>query len=198
MLARGAGAVVAIMLVVGAPSVRAEGRTDVMMVIDFEDGAKPWPSIDDVVMGGVSSSEMVVEDGEATFRGEVSFDNNGGFASVRSLPQLRDLSAFDGLLLRVRGDGKRYGFRVRTSASFDNVSYQVDLQPSAGKWTDIRVPFADFIPVYRGREVSGHPPLDPSRVTTFGLIISRQEGPFRIDIASIRAVRNAARPATAD
>jgi NADH dehydrogenase [ubiquinone] 1 alpha subcomplex assembly factor 1 len=160
-----------------------------MMIVDFRKQSEGWPSIDDAVMGGVSSSEMVVENGVASFRGTVSFDNNGGFASVRSLAQVRDLSAFDGLILRVRGDGKRYGFRIRTSASFDGVSYQSNLEPPAGEWAEITIPFSDFVPVWRGRPVADHPPLDPARVTTFGLIVSRQQGPFRIDIANIRGYR---------
>jgi hypothetical protein len=160
-----------------------------MMIVDFARGAEAWPSIDDAVMGGVSSSEMTVEDGIASFRGSVSFDNNGGFASVRSRPERRDLSAFDGLILRMRGDGKRYGFRIRTSASFDGVSYQATVSPPAGEWRDVVLPFSDFVPVWRGRTVADHPPLDPAQVTTFGLIIARQEGPFRIDLANIRGFR---------
>ena len=157
-------------------------------IVDFADGAVAWRSIDDRVMGGVSSSEMVVEGGFATFRGEVSFDN-GGFASVRSRPQVHNLSSFDGLVFRVRGDGKTYGFRIRTNASFDGVSYQVVIAPPAGEWHEVKVRFSDFVPVYRGRKVARHPPLDPSQVTTMGLIISRQEGPFRLDIASIGGYR---------
>jgi monofunctional biosynthetic peptidoglycan transglycosylase len=160
-----------------------------VMIIDFASESAVWPSIDDVVMGGVSSSEMVGEDGFATFRGEVSFDNNGGFASVRSRPQVRDLSSFDGLALRVRGDGKTYGFRIRTDSSFDGVSYQVAISPPAGVWHEVKVAFTDFVPVYRGRRVTGHPPLNAAQVTTLGLIISRQEGPFRFDIASIGGYR---------
>jgi monofunctional biosynthetic peptidoglycan transglycosylase len=162
-----------------------------MMIIDFADGAPGWPSIDDSVMGGVSTSTMTVEDGIASFRGEVSFDNNGGFASVRSRPEVRDLSAFEGLVLKVRGDGKNYGFRIRTSASFDGVSYQASLMPPAGEWSEVVIPFADFVPVWRGRKVEGHPELDAAQVTTFGLIISRQEGPFRLDISNIRGYRSA-------
>jgi NADH dehydrogenase [ubiquinone] 1 alpha subcomplex assembly factor 1 len=161
-------------------------RNETMMIVDFALESEGWPSIDDAVMGGVSSSEMVIEEGHASFRGLVSFDNNGGFASVRSRPQLRDLSAFDGLVLRVRSDGKNYGFRIRTSATFDGVSYQAPLVVSPGEWTDVTIPFVDFVPVWRGRPVAGHPSLDPALVTTLGLIVSRQEGPFRIDIASIR------------
>jgi hypothetical protein len=157
-----------------------------VMIIDFATQNEGWPNIDDAVMGGVSSSAMVVEDGVATFRGVVSFDNNGGFASVRSRPQVRDLSTFDGLILRVKGDGKSYGFRVRTSASFEGVSYQVPLTPPAGEWTDVVVLFADFVPVWRGSRVADHPALDPARITTLGLIISRQEGRFQLEIENIR------------
>ncbi len=167
-----------------------------MTIVDFATQKDAWPNIDDAVMGGVSSSAMVVEDGVATFRGVVSFDNNGGFASVRSRPQVRDLSAYDGLILRVRGDGKRYGFRIRTSASFDGVSYQVPLVPPAGEWTDVVVPFADFVPVWRGRRVEGHPVLDPAKVTTFGLIVSRQEGPFQIELARLGGYRADAEDST--
>ena len=54
---------------------------------------------------------------------------------------------------------------------------------------EIVVPFAEFVPVRRGRMVSGHPPLHPDRITDFGLIISRQEGPFCLEIAGIGAYR---------
>lgn len=173
------------MCVIASSTSTAE-RGETVIVVDFASGAEGWPSIDDAVMGGLSSSGMVIEEGFASFRGRVSFDNNGGFASVRSRPQLRDLSAFDGLIVRVRSDGKKYGFRIRTSASFDGVSYQAPLVGPPGEWTDVTMPFSEFVPVWRGRPVAGHPPLDPSLVTTLGLIVSRQEGDFRIDIASIR------------
>jgi NADH dehydrogenase [ubiquinone] 1 alpha subcomplex assembly factor 1 len=141
-------------------------------------------------MGGVSNSEMVLEDGFAVFRGTVSLENNGGFASVRSRPVEHDLSAFDGLVLRIRGDGKRYGFRLRTSAAFDGVSYQVAFIAPAGEWRELRLPFDAFEPVFRGRRVPEHPPLDPAKVVTFGLIISdNQAGPFRLDLEWIEGFR---------
>lgn len=62
-----------------------------------------WGELDDVVMGGVSSSEVVAADGRAFFRGAVSTSNNGGFASVRTLNNPMDLSAYSGIRLRVRG-----------------------------------------------------------------------------------------------
>jgi monofunctional biosynthetic peptidoglycan transglycosylase len=163
------------------------GEEGKMMVVDFAGDEPPWRSIDDVVMGGVSRSDMVVKDGIATFRGEVSLENNGGFASVRSMPEVHDLRGYDGLVLRVRGDGNRYAFRLRNSAAFDGASFQVRLRPPPGEWVEIAIPFSDFVPVFRGRRLAGHPPLDPSRIMTFGLLISdKQEGPFQLDIQWIR------------
>jgi len=160
------------------------------MIVDFAAGAPAWRNIDDAVMGGRSSSGMVVEEGVGVFRGVVSLENNGGFASVRSEPEDHDLSAFDGLVLRVRSDGKRYRFRLRTSRAFDGVSYQAPLEPAAGTWQEVAIPFSAFEPVYRGRRLPDHPPLDPSRVQTFGLLIAdRQSGPFRLEVGCIRGYR---------
>ena len=155
------------------------------VIVDFSSPSEAWSSIDDVVMGGVSASRMTVSEGVATFSGEVSFANNGGFASVRSERLGLDLSAYQGVVLRVRGDGKRYSFRLRTVTSFDGVSYQAELTPPAGEWVEVALPFRDFVPVFRGRRVPDHEPLDPARITTLGLMISRQEGPFRLDVAAI-------------
>ncbi len=186
-------ALVLVLLAISVTTAAETRENGLMTIIDFSRGDVIWPHINDGVMGGVSSGGMSAGDGYATFQGTVSFDNNGGFSSVRSPAVVHDLSAFEGLVLRVRGDGKRYGFRLKTDASFDGVSYQVQIEPPAGEWTEISVPFIDFIPVYRGRVVRDHPQLDPSRIATFGLIISRQEGRFRIDIESVRAY-----PAVAD
>ncbi len=158
-----------------------------MMVMDFTQDARPWPAINDGVMGGVSSGAMTVEDGFVAFRGRVSFENNGGFASLRSEPGAYDLSGFEGLVLEVRGDGKTYGVRVRTSDSWRATSYQAKIEPPAGTWAEIAIPFDCFVPVYRGRVVPDHPALDPGAIRTFGLMIARQEGPFRLDIAWIKA-----------
>jgi monofunctional biosynthetic peptidoglycan transglycosylase len=160
------------------------------MIVDFTAGAPAWRRVDDVVMGGRSSSGMVVEGGVGVFRGVVSLEGGGGFASVRSAPEPHDLSAFDGLVVRVRGDGKRYRFRLRTSRSFDGVSFQAPLEPGAGAWQEVATPFSAFEPVFRGRRVLEHPPLDPGQVQTFGLLIAdRQAGPFRLEVAWIAGYR---------
>lgn len=78
-------------------------------------------------MGGVSSSRMspTCAEGTPAFTGDVSVANNGGFASVRSRnfePPL-DLGAYEGIELRVKGDGQRYKLILRCEPGWDSISY---------------------------------------------------------------------------
>lgn len=161
------------------------------VVFDFTaSDATPWRSVDDVVMGGVSSSRMVMEDGRAVFRGEVSLENNGGFASVRSAPGKHDLQGFEGLAVTVRGDGQRYSFRLRMTGVVDDVSYQVKFRAPEEGWQTLRFPFSEFEAVFRGRPVPGAPSLDPGKIRGFGFLISdKQEGRFRLEVEEIAAYR---------
>ncbi|CAM9992449.1 unnamed protein product [Choristocarpus tenellus] len=73
-------------------------------------------------MGGVSESSLrmvpgageegVGSDMGAVFAGEVKTSNSGGFVSARTrnLQPPLDLSGYDALCLRIKGDGNRYKF----------------------------------------------------------------------------------------
>jgi monofunctional biosynthetic peptidoglycan transglycosylase len=157
-------------------------------VFDFSSGDEPWRNIDDTVMGGRSASGMRIEEGRGVFAGNVSLENNGGFASVRSIPADHDLSGRRGVVIRFRGDGKIYGLRIKTDRRYDGVSYQAEIATVDGEWREIRLPFNEFRPIFRGRTVPGYAALDPASIKSFGLMISRkQEGPFRLEIDWIRA-----------
>ena len=43
-----------------------------------------WQVVDDIVMGGRSSSQLSLNsDGNGVFKGNVSIENNGGFSSIQ-------------------------------------------------------------------------------------------------------------------
>jgi hypothetical protein len=154
--------------------------------------ATAWQIVNDDVMGGVSSSRFSVTNGVAVFRGKLSLENNGGFASVRSLPSRHDLARCDAFLIRVRGDGLRYKFTARTDRSFDSPIYQASFPTKQGEWEELRLPITDFVPTLRGRVLSGQPPLDPAKVTSVGFLISdKQAGPFQLEVAWIKVTSRA-------
>jgi monofunctional biosynthetic peptidoglycan transglycosylase len=140
-------------------------------------------------MGGVSTSQFqVLTNGCAVFSGTVRLENNGGFASVRSQPVRADLTGCDSFLLRVRGDGRRYKFSVRTEAGLDTPLYQLAFTTKRGEWEEHRLPFKDFVPTFRGRILTDVPLLDPAKITSVGFLIAdKQAGAFRLEISVIRA-----------
>jgi monofunctional biosynthetic peptidoglycan transglycosylase len=161
-------------------------------IVQFDESATSrWTVVNDDVMGGRSTSEMdVTSEATGLFTGFVSLENNGGFASTRADLGPLDLSAFRGVRVRVRGDGRRYQFRLRTDDSSDGVAYRALFDTRPGEWLEVELPFRAFEPSFRGRRPPGVGPLDPARVRQLGFLIAdRKEGPFRLEVAWIKAYR---------
>ncbi len=172
-----------------ALAMNANAATDVML-FDFSaaTNANSWQMVNDDVMGGVSTSSFSVSNRVAVFRGEVSLENNGGFASVRSASVRQNLGGFDAFIVRARGDGKRYKFTVRTETGFDTPLYQCAFTTKRGEWEEHRLPFKEFVATFRGRVLTDVPPLNPAGVVSVGLLISdKQEGSFKLELAWIKA-----------
>jgi monofunctional biosynthetic peptidoglycan transglycosylase len=147
-----------------------------------------WYAVNDGVMGGVSQGGIRRTDqGTGVFEGILSLENNGGFASVRVVLDLYDLTAYDGLEIRVRGDGRTYQLRLRNDASFDGIAYRANFETRDGEWTTTRIPFDQFLPGFRGRTLSNAAPLDTSKVQQLGFMLAdKKPGPFSLEIDCVR------------
>ena len=159
-------------------------------LFDFSDpaAARSWRSIDDVVMGGVSASQFEALGDRAVFRGVVSLENNGGFASVRCLPRALGLAGQRGLELDLIGDGHSCKLGLRLDDDFDGITYQATFTAPAGRRSLVRVDFAELVPTFRGRRVPGAPAFESARATQVGLLIGdKQSGPFSLELFAIRA-----------
>jgi uncharacterized protein YbjT (DUF2867 family) len=159
-----------------------------------------WGALDDVVMGGVSSSNMVFIENTALFTGNVSTANSGGFASIRSknFDPPFNLSGYTGVELRVKGDGQRYKLFLRTDDKWDGLGYSYSFDTVANTWIDVRIPFADLIPVFRAKVVKDAPAINTSRVCSWQLMLSKFEydgalnpkfspGGFSLEVETIKA-----------
>ena len=147
-----------------------------------------WYVVNDNVMGGRSDGDFRVEQGELHFAGRTN-TNGGGFSSIRSNPVDLDLAAYDGIRLRVKGDGRRYTWRLTTTARWrgQEIGYWADFDTDKGAWRTVDIPFSRFVPRYRGTQLDG-PELDPAKITGMGLMIyDRLDGPFELRLASVRA-----------
>ncbi len=164
-----------------------------IMIFDFKnpESFKPWQVVNDTVMGGVSESSLQPGGkGTALFKGTVSLKNNGGFCSTSSRENKKyDLSGFQGIGVRVKGDGKTYMLTVKTDASFSGYAYQFPFATKKDQWMTVTVPFKDFVARFRGQPVPNAPPVKSSDITSFGFLIAdKQEGPFALEIEWIKGV----------
>ena len=164
-----------------------------LTLFDFG-GAEPrWFTVNDDVMGGVSSSQVTVDEERQRliFTGNLSLANNGGFASVRSQWTSYDLGEFAGVRLRVLGDGRTYQVRIQTAITGRDISYMAPFTTTAGTWQVIDIPFAEMVPTFRGFVVREAGPLVPASIRSFGLMLAdKQEGKFVLEVDRISAVRS--------
>jgi len=160
------------------------------MLFNFIDpvAAASWYAVNDMVLAGKSRCRLDAADGYAVFVGKVSLRNLGGFASMRAPVARGELSGYDGLAVRVRGDGKKYKLFVKTNKPDDGMRYQVEIDPGKGAWRTIRVPFSEFKPFWRPWPLYIWPNLAAGKIEKLGLMIADgQQGPFRLEIQWVGA-----------
>ena len=126
-----------------------------ILVLDFnkEASAKNWTVVNDSVMGGVSSSEMKLDEkGKGVFEGEVSIENNGGFTLIKKYLSIKFTKEYSKIELRVKGDGKQYQFRIKSNLE-ENYWY-IQKFTTENDWDVISLPLASFYPSQRGNRLS--------------------------------------------
>ncbi|MBL8843068.1 MAG: CIA30 family protein [Planctomycetes bacterium] len=171
-----------------------EGR--LLTRFDEQDVAAQWLTVNDGVMGGKSSGGPSFAGGRLLFRGATNTDG-GGFSSIRTTPRALDLSAWGGIVLRVRGDGRTYRLDLRqeqdaaarAAAGGREVAWRADFETVADEWREVAIPFTALQPSWRGESLQGRvPPFDPARIGALGLMIyDGRDGPFRLEVEWIAA-----------
>jgi NADH dehydrogenase [ubiquinone] 1 alpha subcomplex assembly factor 1 len=147
----------------------------------------PFQSIDDRIMGGISQSSLQIREGTgAIFTGNVSAANGGGFASVRASGLAIDASKYQGVLLKICGDGKIYKLRLLNQTLGDPPVYESRFETLNGEEQQIQLAFADLEAVRRGQRILSAPIFNRAHIQAIGFLISdKQYGSFSLTIESI-------------
>lgn len=125
-----------------------------LVLFDFsqESNLRNWRIVDDVVMGGRSDGNFYInKEGHGVFTGKVSLENNGGFSSVRYRFRTKKIDAYSKIKMRLKGDGKKYQFRFKTSL-YDYHSYVIEFTTS-GEWEIVTLNLDEMRPQFRGRKL---------------------------------------------
>ncbi|QDP01018.1 CIA30 family protein [Thalassotalea sp. PS06] len=170
-------------------TLEARVQANEMKTVAFSDvdELQKWLVVSDTVMGGVSHGQFLLEDNNGIFFGVLSLENNGGFASIRRLFSGPVSEPAAKISIRVKGDGGRFQFRVRTNRNFDGYAYQVSFNTIENEWVTLYFEPEDFIATYRGMVLNNVPALDFSDIEQIGFLISeKQQGEFALHIHTIK------------
>jgi len=147
-----------------------------------------WGIVNDGVMGGRSKGYGEINKGMLRFWGEL-VTRGGGFTSVRSR-QVLDLSSYEGIELRVQGNGRTFevelsdGLRYRGRTVSRRASFETN-----SEWQTIRIPFSSFRSSVFGQPVNASP-LNTSNIRAVGLyIVDGIDGEFELQVDEIRVYR---------
>ncbi len=124
------------------------------MIFDFnkDSDVQKWNVVDDVVMGGRSSSQFKLNsDGFGVFEGHVSLENNGGFSSVQYNCNKIEVKKYNKIKIKLKGDGKDYQFRVKDNSG--NYYSYITTFSTSNEWEDVEIVLKDMYPSFRGRRL---------------------------------------------
>ena len=151
--------------------------------------------LDDVVMGGVSSSGFRKG---GVWSGRVTDENNGGFIGIRNTPYVQwDMAGCKGIELKVSSTTPgRFKMGLRDSTEFNGIVWNASFDVGRRSQT-IRIPFAKLRATKFAGTVDGQV-FDSSNVVGIQLIYSKFEydgalnpnfrvGDVNLQIESIRA-----------
>lgn len=128
--------------------------TTPQILFDFNNKSdlSQWTIVNDGVMGGVSESDLTIsKNGNAIFKGKVSLDYNGGFASVRYNPDQIDVNGFEKIVIRCKGIPNRY--QLRTKSSWRERHSYIQYIDITDEWQEIEVDLSAMYPQFRGYEL---------------------------------------------
>ncbi len=157
-----------------------------LLIFDFnkDTDSTCWKIVDDKVMGGRSGGNFYINnEGSGVFEGYVSLENNGGFSSVRYNFESRNVDNYSKIVIRLRGDGKRYQLRVKSNKS-DSHAY-INYILTTKNWQVIEIPLSEMYPTFRGRklDIPNYPGTTLEEIAF--LIGNKTAEQFKLEIDSI-------------
>jgi hypothetical protein len=176
---------------------RIVGRTEELTIWECEieeDTVDDWQIITDAIIGGKSKCSLKFappkEDaplGSAIFSGVLDSDIAGaqgnviksGFCAARYRlpPQDDDLGQYEGLAMRVKGDGRTYTVNVQCDTWFEDDLYQGFIVTPADEWVTVELPFNQFLLTSGGYVRTEQRKFNPETLETIAFCLTSSKAP---------------------
>lgn len=159
-------------------------------LIDFgtQGNNQEWFALNDGVMGGRSAGDLRYTPGSFIFKGQVSLENNGGFASARGPFEAMDLSNYGSVIVKYRSSGMDFALTLNISRLWYRPNYKAGLPNTDGQWKTLTLSLADFKEYRVGRATGNMINKELlEKVIRLGLISDeKRAGGFEIEVDFIK------------
>lgn len=183
-------------------------RSRILWQYTGPESLKDFKLITDKDIGGGSTAELAISrNNKLLFQGNLNTDIprdgqtvRSGYCALRTLNKYGsfnrklqiDLTPFNMLHLRIKGDGRAYMVNIYTHSYFslthDDVWSYFMFTRGGPYWQTVNIPFAKFFLSSKGRVQDKQSPVDLERVTAFGLTMADAiNGEFTLELDSISA-----------
>jgi len=149
-------------------------------------GDQSWSVVDDRVMGGMSQSQMDVMADGIRWSGTLSYEQNGGFASMRSTWNPGCIAGMKAVRMRVRGSSDEFAFRMSSSQRYYDPVAEWKFKPT-GEWAWLCFDLeASEITVLGRSTGSKLDPRDVAKIARLGFMRkSGDAGPFWLEVSAL-------------
>lgn len=120
-------------------------------------GTCGWYVVVDQVMGGRSTAVFEPGETSATLSGNVSLENNGGFASIRTPFAEFDLSGFKTVTIRYRSSGQAFAMSLNNYRRYYEPKFKHSLPATQNEWATLTIPLGDFYKVRLNEKLGSAP-----------------------------------------
>ena len=135
-----------------------------------------WGPLDDVVMGGKSSSEIKITD-SLKWNADVTTENNGGFAGIRTKTFAAiDGSSCKGLKLNIDGtQGEDLKLILRDNGEWNGIAWAKTFSTNKMGSTSVAIPFNSLVPTKFARKVAGMGTFNSKNIQAVQITFSKFE-----------------------
>lgn len=144
-----------------------------------------WLLLSDRIMGGRTISTIAYTDNSVVLSGNISLENYGGFAAVRTNFNQVDLSGYKGVKIRFRSTAQKFAFTLEDSRNWTQPNYKGKFTSKKdGVWQEATLFFKDFYEYQIGEPTGRKMPLESLKnIVRLGFMtIDKKEGPFEIEV----------------
>lgn len=143
-----------------------------------------WQVVGDNIMGGKSTGTFEISNqNTGVFKGAISVQNNGGFSLVRYQFEKTKVLPKQKILLRIKGDGKKYQFRIKTHSE-EKHAYVFNF-PTSGGWETLVISLPKMQAKYRGRKLD-IPNFNFNHLQEIGFLIGNKKAEnYRLEISRV-------------